>query len=127
MPLGASWDGEGTTFALFSAHADAVELCLFDGAGGEERRPLAARTGLVWHGYLPGVGPGQRYGYRVSGPFVPDEGLLFNPAKLLIDPYARAIDGRRPPRRRPHVRGRLRQRPARPTARTMRRASPRAS
>jgi isoamylase len=92
-PLGATWDGAGTNFALASAHADAVELCLFDGEGAERRVALAERAGAVWHGYLEGVGPGQRYAYRVHGPFAPGEGHWFNPAKLLIDPYAKAIEG----------------------------------
>jgi isoamylase len=90
FPLGATWDGQGTNFSLFSEHAERVELWLFD----EERRlELTERTAFNWHGYLPGVGPGQRYGYRVHGPYEPEEGRRFNPAKLLIDPYAKAIDG----------------------------------
>ncbi|MGH2736525.1 MAG: glycogen debranching protein GlgX [Actinomycetota bacterium] len=102
-PLGATWDGEGTNFGVFSEFAGAVELCLFDErprvgrAGGEDgaeqRIPLTEVTAFVWHCYLPGVGPGQRYGYRVSGPFEPGRGHRFNPAKLLIDPYAKAIEG----------------------------------
>jgi isoamylase len=94
FPLGATFDGKGTNFALFSAHATGVVLCLFGGRkGGDEIRiPLVERTELTWHAYLPGVGPGQRYGYRVSGPYDPPAGHLFNPAKLLLDPYARAID-----------------------------------
>ncbi|HEY4346056.1 MAG TPA: glycogen debranching protein GlgX [Gaiellaceae bacterium] len=92
-PLGATWTGEGTNFSLFSEHARKVELCLFDDEGRETRHELAARTAYNWHGYLPGVGPGQRYGYRVHGPYSPGEGQRFNPAKLLIDPYAKAIDG----------------------------------
>jgi glycogen operon protein len=92
-PLGATWDGEGTNFSLFSEDAEAVELCLFDDAGGEERVPLTERTVLTWHGYVPGVTPGQRYAYRVHGRYEPHEGLRFNPAKLLIDPYAKAIEG----------------------------------
>ncbi|TML90123.1 MAG: glycogen debranching protein GlgX [Actinobacteria bacterium] len=91
-PLGATWDGEGTNFALFSEAAEAVELCLFDEGGREERLPLAEVTAHVWHGYVPGVAPGQHYGYRVHGPYDPGWGLRFNPAKLLVDPYARAID-----------------------------------
>jgi glycogen operon protein len=97
-PLGASWDGEGTNVALFSSGAEKVEVCLFDdspgGSGSRETRiPLEESTHHVWHGYLPQVGPGQRYGFRVAGPFDPSHGLRYNPAKLLVDPYARAIDG----------------------------------
>ncbi|HYO29435.1 MAG TPA: alpha-amylase family glycosyl hydrolase, partial [Thermomicrobiales bacterium] len=93
-PLGATWDGEGTNFALFSEHATAVELCLFDEVSGDEQRiPLREQTALVWHAYLPGVGPGQRYGFRVAGPWEPERGHRFNPMKLLIDPYAEALDG----------------------------------
>jgi isoamylase len=95
-PLGAHWDGEGVNFALYSEHATAVELCLFDdenAAHESHRLPLPERTGFVWHGYLPGVRPGQLYGYRVHGPYAPEQGHRFNPAKLLIDPYARAIAG----------------------------------
>jgi glycogen operon protein len=94
QPLGAVFDGAGTNFALFSEVAQNVELCLFDGDGRETRVELPERTGFVWHGYLPRVGPGQRYGYRVHGPFDPPRGHLCNPNKLLLDPYARAIDGR---------------------------------
>ena len=92
-PLGASWDGEGVHFALFSESATGVELCLFDEDGAERRLAMADRTDQVWHAYLPGIGPGQRYGYRVAGPWQPDQGHRFNPAKLLLDPYARLIDG----------------------------------
>ncbi|HUG54880.1 MAG TPA: hypothetical protein VMR21_14820 [Vicinamibacteria bacterium] len=95
-PLGSTWDGEGVNFALFSENATAVELCLFEGTKGSDemaRIPVTEQTDLVWHGYLPGLGPGQRYGYRVHGPYEPERGHRFNPAKLLIDPYARAIDG----------------------------------
>jgi isoamylase len=92
-PLGATWDGEGTNFALFSEGAHRVDLCLFDSAGRETCLPLQEVTAFVWHGYVPGVGPGQRYGYRVHGPYQPEYGLRFNPAKLLLDPYAGAIDG----------------------------------
>jgi isoamylase len=91
-PLGAAWDGEGTNFALFSAPADAVDLCLL-GPAGEKRLHLPEVTAGVWHGYVPGVGPGQRYGFRVHGKFVPAAGLRCNPSKLLLDPYARAVDG----------------------------------
>jgi glycogen operon protein len=90
-PLGATWDGEGTNFALFSESAEGVELCLL-GNGPEIRVQLPECTGFVWHGYVPGVGPGQHYGYRVHGPYDPARGLRFNPNKLLLDPYARAID-----------------------------------
>jgi isoamylase len=93
FPLGATWDGGGTNFSLFSEHAERVELCLFDDQGGETRVELTERHALNWHCYLPDVGPGQRYGYRIHGPYAPEQGLRFNPAKLLIDPYAKAIDG----------------------------------
>jgi glycogen operon protein len=93
FPLGPVWDGEGTNFSLFSENAERVELCLFDGAGREERIELNERTAFNWHCYLPGVGPGQHYGYRVHGPYNPRVGQRFNPAKLLIDPYAKQIDG----------------------------------
>jgi isoamylase len=93
FPLGAVWDGNGTNFSLFSEHAERVELCLFDDEDTEARVPLAERTAFNWHGYLPGVGPGQRYAYRVHGPYDPRRGLRFNPAKLLVDPYAKAIEG----------------------------------
>src|SRR5690606_31059344 len=96
-PLGATWDGEGTNFALYSEHATEVELCLFDSPQAAEPTEcfrLRERTAHVWHGYLPGIGPGQLYGYRVNGPYDPRRGLRFNPFKLMIDPYARAIAGR---------------------------------
>ncbi|KPJ96535.1 MAG: glycogen debranching protein [Gemmatimonas sp. SG8_17] len=95
-PLGATWDGEGVNFAIFSEHATAVELCLFsphDSSLETERTSLRERTNMVWHVYLPDVRPGQLYGYRVDGPHLPEEGHRFNPAKLLIDPYAKAIAG----------------------------------
>jgi isoamylase len=92
FPLGATWDGAGTNFSLFSEHAERVELCLFDGDV-EERVPLAERNAFTWHGYLPDVGPNQRYAYRVHGHYHPPEGHRFNAAKLLIDPYAKAIEG----------------------------------
>ncbi|GAA4747721.1 glycogen debranching protein GlgX [Modestobacter marinus] len=92
-PLGAHWDGTGTNFALWSAGASAVDLCLFDPDGTEHRQRLRETTHQVWHGRLPGVGPGQRYGYRVHGPYDPASGARYNPAKLLLDPYARAVDG----------------------------------
>jgi isoamylase len=91
-PIGATWDGHGVNFALFSRHADGVDLCLFDDAGTQTQRiPLRERTDFVWHAYLPDVRPGQRYGYRVAGPYEPKAGHRFNDAKLLLDPYARAI------------------------------------
>ncbi len=92
-PLGATWDGAGTNFALFSEVAERVQLCLFDDRGREERLDLPEVDFLVWHGYLPGVGPGQRYGFRVHGPYKPATGHRCNPAKLLLDPYAKAIEG----------------------------------
>ncbi|HEV3401515.1 MAG TPA: glycogen debranching protein GlgX [Acidimicrobiales bacterium] len=104
-PLGATWDGEGTNFALFSEGAEAVELCLLESdvagaratarpaAMAETCVPLEEVTAHVWHGYVPGVGPGQHYGFRVSGPYDPGRGLRFNRSKLLVDPYALAIDG----------------------------------
>lgn len=93
--LGACFDGEGTNFALFSAHAERVELCLFDDSGSVEvaRLELPEYTNEVWHGYVPGVRPGQLYGYRVHGPHEPENGHRFNPNKLLLDPYAREIVG----------------------------------
>lgn len=94
FPLGATWDGSGTNFALFSAHADKVELCLCDDDGKErERIELPEYTDEIWHGYLPGVRPGQQYGYRVHGPYEPDAGHRFNPNKLLLDPHAKSIQG----------------------------------
>ena len=95
-PLGPTWDGEGVNFALFSENGTGVELCLFDRAADareSERIPLTERDGFVWHAYLPDVRPGQLYGYRVQGPWAPAQGHRFNPAKLLIDPYARALSG----------------------------------
>jgi isoamylase len=94
-PLGATWDGSGTNFALFSEVADGVELCLFDtgGTGGEIRVELSEVDGFVWHCYLPGVSPGQLYGYRVHGPYEPWRGHRCNPAKLLLDPYGKAVEG----------------------------------
>ncbi|MBC6462995.1 glycogen debranching protein GlgX [Actinomadura sp. HBU206391] len=91
-PLGATWDGTGTNFALFSEVAERVELCLFDN-GDEIRCELTETDGFVWHGYLPGIGPGQRYGYRVHGAYDPALGDRCNPAKLLLDPYGKAIEG----------------------------------
>jgi glycogen operon protein len=92
-PLGATYDGVGTNFSLFSSVAERVELCLLDAHGAEERVTLQEMNGYVWHGYLPGIGPGQRYGYRVHGPYEPAAGHRCNPAKLLLDPYAKAIEG----------------------------------
>ena len=93
FPLGATYDGVGTNFAIFSEAADLVELCLFDEAGTETRQPLTEMAAWVWHGYAQNVGPGQRYGYRVHGPYDPSQGLQCNPSKLLLDPYAVAVDG----------------------------------
>jgi isoamylase len=95
-PLGATWDGRGVNFVLFSENAGAVELCLYEGAKGNAeagRVMLTEQTDQVWHVYVPDLRPGQRYGYRVHGPYEPLRGHRFNPNKLLIDPYARAIDG----------------------------------
>src|SRR5918998_904631 len=94
-PLGATWDGGGVNFALFSAHAEKVELCLFDPNGKREtdRIALPEYTHEVWHGYFPNIRPGQLYGYRVSGPYDPKNGHRFNNNKLLIDPYAKALHG----------------------------------
>ena len=93
FPLGASFDGGGVNFALFSQHAERVVLCLFDDQDRETRIPLPEREGHIWHGYIAGLLPGQRYGYRVHGPYDPKNGHRCNPAKLLLDPYAKAIDG----------------------------------
>jgi len=92
-PLGAVYDGAGTNFALFSEVAERVELCLFESTGLERRIELPSVTARVWHGYLPEIGPGTRYGYRVHGPWDPAAGSRCNPAKLLLDPYAKAVDG----------------------------------
>ncbi|WP_207457194.1 glycogen debranching protein GlgX [Herbiconiux sp. SYSU D00978] len=92
-PLGATFDGSGTNFALFSEAAERVELCLFDDAGEETRVELHEVDAYVWHAYLPSVQPGQRYGYRVHGPYDPENGLRMNPNKLLLDPYAKATTG----------------------------------
>src|SRR3954465_11376866 len=96
FPLGATWDGLGVNFALFSAHATRVELCLFDDSGETEleRIELPEYTDEVWHGYLPTARPGTVYGYRVHGPYDPANGHRFNPNKLLIDPYAKQFVGR---------------------------------
>ena len=92
-PLGATYDGNGTNFALFSEVAETVELCPFDEGGQEHRIGLEEVDAFSWHAYLPNVGPGQRYGYRVHGPYEPEHGVRCNPNKLLLDPYARAIEG----------------------------------
>ena len=92
-PLGATFDGAGVNFALFSQHGERVVLCLFDAKGRETRLDLPERDGHVWHGYISGLRPGQQYGYRVHGPYKPREGHRFNPNKLLIDPYAKRLTG----------------------------------
>ncbi|MGL5911981.1 MAG: glycogen debranching protein GlgX [Phycicoccus sp.] len=92
-PLGATYDGPGVNFALFSEVAEKVELCLVDDDGAETRVELPEVDGFVWHGYLPGVLPGQRYGYRVHGPYAPEQGHRCDPNKLLLDPYAKAVEG----------------------------------
>src|SRR4029453_16585632 len=97
QPLGAHWDGEGVNFALFSAHARGVELCLFDRPDAKEATAtleLSERSSGVWHAYLPNARPGQLYGYRVHGDHAPERGPRFNRAKLLLDPYAKAVMGR---------------------------------
>jgi glycogen operon protein len=93
-PLGATWDGVGVNFAIFSEHATRVELCLFDSPEDETESltiPLTEQTDMVWHGYLPDVRPGQLYGYRVHGPYVPSRGYRFNPNKIIMDPYAKVV------------------------------------
>ena len=94
-PQGATWDGAGVNFAIYSENATAVDLCLFDDLGQDEQERIPVRecTGYVWHCYLPGMSIGQLYGYRIDGPYEPDKGLRFNASKLLIDPYAKAIAG----------------------------------
>ncbi len=95
-PLGATWDGEGVNFTLFAQNAEAVELCFFDKEDPSKetsRLRLTEQTHQIWHAYLPGIGPGQLYGYRVYGPFAPEAGHRFNPNKLLLDPYAKAVSG----------------------------------
>src|SRR4051794_20093092 len=95
-PLGATWDGEGVNFAIFSEHATTVELCLFEGPAApveSVRIPITDQTDQVWHCYIPGTRPGQLYGYRIHGPYEPEAGLRFNPHKLLVDPYAKALCG----------------------------------
>src|SRR5690348_9603999 len=95
-PLGATWDGTGVNFAVYSENANKVELCLYDNRSRQEIERIDVRetTAYVWHCYIPGLQPGQQYGYRVHGPWEPQNGHRFNPAKLLIDPYAQAISGR---------------------------------
>jgi isoamylase len=93
FPLGATYDGLGTNFSVFSTVAERVELCLFDDRGREKRLDLPEVDAYCWHGYLEGVEPGQRYGFRVHGPYRPEAGLRANPAKLLLDPYAKAVEG----------------------------------
>jgi len=93
-PLGATYDGAGTNFSIFSEVAERIELCLFNEDGMEERVDLPEMTSYCWHGYFPDVGPDQRYGFRVHGPWAPAEGHYCNPAKLLLDPYAKAIEGK---------------------------------
>jgi isoamylase len=92
-PLGAVWDSRGANFSLFSEVAQRVQLCLFDASGGETRLDLPERSAFCWHGYVPGVGPGQRYGFRVHGPWAPEQGHRCDPSKLLLDPYAKSVDG----------------------------------
>ncbi|KAB1642692.1 glycogen debranching protein GlgX [Gulosibacter chungangensis] len=92
-PLGATYDGSGTNFAIYSQGAEKVELCLFDEEGNERRLRLFEQDAFVWHCYVPSVLPGQRYGYRIHGPYDPTSGQRFNPAKLVLDPYAKAISG----------------------------------
>src|SRR5690606_33298855 len=94
-PLGASYDGSGVNFAVFSGHASKIELCMFDTHGRRERHRYALPecTDEIWHGYLPGAGPGLVYGYRAHGPYDPRKGHRYNPHKLLIDPYARRLLG----------------------------------
>jgi isoamylase len=92
-PLGATYDGSGVNFAIFSEVAEKVELCLIDDQGGETRYELVEVDGYVWHGYVPGIHPGQRYGFRVHGPYDPANGHRCNPSKLLLSPYAKAIEG----------------------------------
>ncbi|EMM1614324.1 glycogen debranching protein GlgX [Raoultella ornithinolytica] len=92
-PLGASYDGKGVNFTLFSAHAERVELCVFDAQGNEQRFDLPARTGNIWHGWLAAAGPGLLYGYRVHGPWDPAQGHRFNPSKLLLDPCCHRVEG----------------------------------
>lgn len=93
-PLGATWDGGGVNFAIYSENAEKIELCLFDSTADEKESaciPLREQTDLVWHAYLPDLRPGQLYGFRVHGPYEPQNGHRFNPAKIVLDPYAKAI------------------------------------
>jgi glycogen operon protein len=92
-PLGASYDGAGVNFAVFSQAAEKVELCLFDDDDNETRIEMSEQNSFIWHNYLPGIQPGQRYGFRIHGPYDPQHGLRCNPSKLLLDPYAKAIEG----------------------------------
>src|SRR5689334_7975077 len=94
-PQGATWDGTGVNFAIYSENATRVELCLFDELGSPTSQTIDLHecTGFVWHCYIPGLSIGQLYGYRIHGPYEPEKGLRFNPAKLVIDPYAKAIAG----------------------------------
>ena len=92
--LGSTWSEESTNFAVWAPEATAAYLCLVDDDDTETRHRLTERTLGIWHGAVPGIRPGQRYGYRVEGPWAPDQGLRFNPQKLLLDPYARAVSGR---------------------------------
>ncbi len=92
-PQGSTYDGAGTNFALFTQNGHSVDLCLFDEDGAETRMRLPQSTGFIHHGYVRDVAPGQRYGFRVHGDWIPAGGMLFNPAKLLLDPYGRAVDG----------------------------------
>jgi isoamylase len=96
FPLGATWDGQGVNFSIFSQYATAVELCLFDSPEDKtesERIRMTERAGHIWHMYIPGIGPGQLYGYRAHGPYEPENGHRFNPNKLLIDPNVKAVAG----------------------------------
>src|SRR5512144_70438 len=92
-PLGATYDGAGTNFSLFSEVAERVDLCLIEKDGTEERIRLDEVDGFVWHAYLPAITPGQRYGFRVDGPWEPAAGFRCDPSKLLLDPYGKAFDG----------------------------------
>jgi isoamylase len=92
-PLGATWDGVGTNFSVFSEVAERIELCLFDANGSESRVDLPETSAFIFHGYLPNIAPGQRYGFRVYGPWAPEQGHRCNPNKLLLDPYGKAVEG----------------------------------
>src|SRR5665213_2054951 len=95
-PQGATWDGTGVNFAIYSENATSVELCLFNELGEPESEKILVPecTAYVWHCYVPGLSIGQLYGYRVNGPYEPEKGLRFNPTKLVIDPYAKAVAGK---------------------------------